>query len=129
VNFIDFLKLILAPAEHPKDDIVNIRVMPTTDVAIRKSALTDKNKKTFILEMQKVPNIHKGLSYLNIAEGFPMSEPAAIMCQAVGRAFKVWTLTPMDLGDSALIKSMVDEDYSKALPMNTGLNPRGVQID
>jgi len=126
----EFLALIrsLLSAETDGDSVKLIEVMPGKMVAIKSEGLTPENREKFIAGVSKIPKIHKGLSYLNMADvpEFPMSQSQAIIVQAVGKAFGVWNLSPVDLGSKEMRDIMIQTDTQKMLPMNTGLNSRGV---
>jgi len=125
-----FLKSMLAEEEDVArngEDIVLIRIMPDLNVAINRSALNDENRLKFIKAVQTVPNVHRGLSHLAMTDvgTISMDKNTSLICQAVGRAFKLWSLMPMDLEKSS-IDQMVKDDSFNLLPSNTGLDTKGV---
>jgi len=131
-EFIAWIKDLIAGAEHPEADVQSIRVMPFTEVRFKKSKLTPAAKDIFVREVSQIPNIYKGLSHVDMIGKHPVWDikgPTALVIQALGRAFKVWTVMPMDTDNAALRKDMIESDELGRLPMNTGLVPRGVHVD
>ena len=130
-EFVEFLKSILSVEARESERTMIIQVMPDLQVAVKKSMLTPENKTKFVEAMKKIPNIHKGMSYMMMAgqKELEMDENIAKVCMGVGRAFKVWSLVPMDTEEEHIRKAYLDQDKDiNMLPMNSGLVPRGIEV-
>ena len=114
-------------ASNGDKDPVFIQYMPGKSVSLNKKELTEENRNKFIEAMKKIPNIYKGISHLTMTgiEDFELNVQEAIICCAIGKAFKLWNLFPMDWEDP-MRSNAINNDRGKMLPMISEMNRHGV---
>jgi len=129
-EFKEMIKSLITVYVEGDTDIRTIQIMPDLNITLKRSELTEENRQIFIRGVTQIPNIHKGVSHINMTDcpEFPLSSHQALIIQGVGKAFGVWDLSPMNMPE-AQRNITIDSDVVGMLPMNTGLNVHGVVIE
>ena len=122
----EYLKAVLSIERENTEQTQMVSLMPSMSVALKRSMLGEEHKIGFIKAMMKIPNVTKGLSHMAMTnvESLPLEPREALICQALGKAFGVWEIVPMNIEHEEMRKSWIESDTVGMLPMNTGLRVR-----
>lgn len=129
-HFNQLLRDLLSDETETSEKTLLVRYAPEQVIALRREALTKENKVRFVKVLgELVSNLDQPHSYRTMIEcagrgkcsGVHLSFPQARAAIAIGRAFQLWNIIPVDVVDPESWDEIFRKDVEGNFPAHSGL--------